>query len=314
MARIRSVKPEFFRSEELAPLSRDARLAFIGLWTIADDEGYYAYHPKILAADLYPLDDDVSAADVEKWIQELVDAGEVCLFEVAGKRFLHVVRWAEYQKVDHKGRRATPDCPKPHHRGSDEPSPDPREPSDNPYDPSPNPPESPDDPREPSRDSREPSRLDLGSGITDQGSENPVVEQARPADPDPIGSEQVEQVFAAWQQSTGKHRAVLDPKRQRLIRGALKSHGLEVTLLAVRGWENSPHHRGENERGTVYNDLELLLRDAKHIEQFAGYARGEGLRTPAARRRAAANGEEGANPRDLLAAAERMRQPSGIGR
>jgi hypothetical protein len=33
MARIRSIKPEFFTSISIADLSRDARLMFIGMWT-----------------------------------------------------------------------------------------------------------------------------------------------------------------------------------------------------------------------------------------------------------------------------------------
>ncbi len=31
---------------------------------------------------------------------------------------------------------------------------------------------------------------------------------------------------------------------------------------------HSPHHRGQNDRGQPYCDLELLLRDAAHIERF----------------------------------------------
>jgi hypothetical protein len=79
----------------------------------------------------------------------------------------------------------------------------------------------------------------------------------------------VERVFEAWTQATGRTgRTVLTPKRRRVIRLALVLYGEPDCTDAVRGWRHSPHHRGENDRGTVYNDLELLLRDAKHIEQF----------------------------------------------
>ena len=89
-----------------------------------------------------------------------------------------------------------------------------------------------------------------------------VVEQTRPDD-DPIAV-----VFDAWRESTGKHRAQLDDKRCRKIKAALRAYPLPDVLDAVRGWANSPHHRGENEQGTVYNELTLLLRDAEHIEHF----------------------------------------------
>jgi hypothetical protein len=86
-------------------------------------------------------------------------------------------------------------------------------------------------------------------------------------------------VFAAWQQSktTAGGRpstAKLDAKRRRLIRRAIDSHGLDDVLAAVVGWKHSPHHRGENPAGTVYNDLGLLLRDAEHIERFRDLERG----------------------------------------
>jgi len=94
--------------------------------------------------------------------------------------------------------------------------------------------------------------------------------------------EPVFRVFDAWRASAGKPRAQLDPKRQRLITAALGlGYTAEELCQAVAGWERSPHHRGENDRGTVYNDLGLLLRDAGHIDRFLGYARGEGLRVPA---------------------------------
>jgi hypothetical protein len=76
-------------------------------------------------------------------------------------------------------------------------------------------------------------------------------------------------VFATWVSSTGRTgRTVLDTKRRALIQKALKSYPLDDVLDAVRGWENSPHHRGENDAGTVYNDIELLLRNPANVERF----------------------------------------------
>lgn len=86
--------------------------------------------------------------------------------------------------------------------------------------------------------------------------------------PSATGRPDVQAVFDAWRDSTGKHKAKLDAKRRRRITNALSTYPLEDVLDAVRGWRNSPHHRGENNRGTVYNSLDLLLRDAERIEHF----------------------------------------------
>lgn len=82
-------------------------------------------------------------------------------------------------------------------------------------------------------------------------------------------------VFDAWRQAAGRgDRTVLDPKRRRLISSALATYPLDDVLDAVRGWRKSPHHAGQNDSGTVYNDLGLLLRDAEHIEKFRDMERG----------------------------------------
>lgn len=76
-------------------------------------------------------------------------------------------------------------------------------------------------------------------------------------------------VFEAWRQAAGRSdRTVLDPKRRRLITNALAAYPVEDVVDAVRGWRHSPHHAGQNDTGTVYNDLGLLLRDSEHIERF----------------------------------------------
>ncbi len=108
MARIRSVKPEFFRSRKLSERSVRARLTFIGLWTVCDDEGRYEYEPELLKADLWPFEAKVTAAAVEADVQELAGRSFVCVYESAGKRYLHVVNWHEHQKIQPADGEQTP--------------------------------------------------------------------------------------------------------------------------------------------------------------------------------------------------------------
>lgn len=85
----------------------------------------------------------------------------------------------------------------------------------------------------------------------------------------PTATGEIRKVFDAWIEATGRtSKTVLDAKRRRLITRALNDYPLDDVLDAVRGWKHSPHHCGDNDAGKVYNELDLLLRDAGHIERF----------------------------------------------
>ena len=109
MSRIRTVKPEFFESESLAKVSRESRLAFIGLFTLADDHGRLRYLPKRIAGDLFPLDDDVTPEHVERWITELEEVDCVRTYEVEGKTYLYLPEWETHQKIDHPSQSRIPE-------------------------------------------------------------------------------------------------------------------------------------------------------------------------------------------------------------
>lgn len=86
---------------------------------------------------------------------------------------------------------------------------------------------------------------------------------------EPVGQkpdDAVARVFDHWRSVHGHQKATLDPKRRRVIRAALESYSEADLCQAITGYKNSPHHMGQNDRATVYDDIELMLRDSKHIE------------------------------------------------
>lgn len=98
MARIRSVKPTFATSEAIAALSVPARLHFILLWTYADDEGRGLDNARLLKGALWPLDDDITAGDVEDYQDELERAGRLVRYEVDGRSYFEICNFQEHQK------------------------------------------------------------------------------------------------------------------------------------------------------------------------------------------------------------------------
>lgn len=99
MARIRTIKPEFFTSLTIADLPLSARLTFIGLWTHVDDDGRCVDEPRLVRAAVWPLD-DLRAADVEADLRLLHDASLIVRYEAGGRRYLAVRNWREHQRID----------------------------------------------------------------------------------------------------------------------------------------------------------------------------------------------------------------------
>src|SRR5579862_1899257 len=99
MGRIRTIKPEFPHSETLGRVSRDARLLFILLWTIADDSGRARADSRLLASLLFPYDDDAKE-QISVWLTDLEGAGAIRLYTVDGNSYLDIPKWLTHQKID----------------------------------------------------------------------------------------------------------------------------------------------------------------------------------------------------------------------
>jgi hypothetical protein len=99
VARIRTIKPEFPQSESMGRVSREARLLFIMLWTLLDDEGRARGNSRMLASLLFPYDDDAPAL-IESWISELEAEGCLARYIVSGQTYLQVCNWLIHQKID----------------------------------------------------------------------------------------------------------------------------------------------------------------------------------------------------------------------
>lgn len=94
MARARNIKPAFFQNEDLADLSFQDRLFFIGLWTIADFKGCVALRPRRIKVAVMPYDE----CDVEQVLERLNTSGFVRIYSVAGQRYLKILNFEKHQR------------------------------------------------------------------------------------------------------------------------------------------------------------------------------------------------------------------------
>lgn len=98
MARIRSIKPEFWTSEQVMECSPNARLVFVGMWNFCDDGGNHPASAKTLKAEVLP-GDDITAATVQGYVDELIAVGLIEKYEACGNLYWHVTGW-HHQKID----------------------------------------------------------------------------------------------------------------------------------------------------------------------------------------------------------------------
>ena len=100
--RIRTIKPEFWRSEDIAALSIEDRLLFIGLWSYVEDNGVGRDEPQLIQCDLYPLDTFTEASvRTHGGLMRLSQQGLITRYEGPdGRKYLQVNSWDKHQKIN----------------------------------------------------------------------------------------------------------------------------------------------------------------------------------------------------------------------
>ena len=102
--RIRSIKPEFWSSPDVAALSDADRLLFIGLWSYVDDHGRGRDDVALIVAALYPHDMVANPLDtvakVRDGLAKLSEANLILRYTVASRTYFLVTGWGKHQRVD----------------------------------------------------------------------------------------------------------------------------------------------------------------------------------------------------------------------
>ncbi|TNX93653.1 hypothetical protein [Acinetobacter radioresistens] len=98
MARARNIKPSFFINEDLVELSFETRLLFIGLWTLADREGYLEDKPKKIKMALFPADD----VNVDQMLNELQDQKFLIRYLANNRKCIFLPKFTKHQNPHHK--------------------------------------------------------------------------------------------------------------------------------------------------------------------------------------------------------------------
>lgn len=100
MARKRMISPLIWESKSFSKLTDIAKLTFIGLFNLADDEGYGKADSSFIRCKLFPYDKDRRITDIDKALQEIGSNMSIIFYEVDGDNFYYLTHWTHWQKVE----------------------------------------------------------------------------------------------------------------------------------------------------------------------------------------------------------------------
>ena len=100
MARIRTVKPQFWGDDKVSQLSRDARLLFLGIVSMADDQGRFLASAASIAGFVFP-NDDIPPKKLANWLEELTRLGLVVVYNGGRVKYGAIPKWRRHQRISH---------------------------------------------------------------------------------------------------------------------------------------------------------------------------------------------------------------------
>lgn len=278
MGRIRTVKPELFKHEELYELEMETglplRTAFIGMFTCCDREGRFKWRPRALKLEVLPYDE----IDFSRVLDALGTRDFVRKYAIEGEEYGLIPTFYKHQVINNRESESTIPAPTETSyismtstraaRVSDATS-------------------------TPLVHAQEEGKGKEGNGrgmegndpVADArgvlierrssvleaiGEEAPVAVVVNKADKQRVDvGDDVRAVFTYWQKTLNHERAQLDAKRTKAIKARLKDgYSVADLCLAVDGCAKSPYHMGQNDSRAVYSDIELICRDGPKVDSF----------------------------------------------
>ena len=99
MARIRTIKPEFWNDDKIGSLNFMERLLYIGMWNFADDEGLIKASPLYLKAVIFPYD-NIKEADIQKALDRMEKIKLIFHYGQVNQKYLWIIKFRKHQRID----------------------------------------------------------------------------------------------------------------------------------------------------------------------------------------------------------------------
>lgn len=103
------ISPDTWSSEDFAELSILARLTFIGLMSTADDYGKGRANVKLIMANLYPYDTEITQEQMESCLTEIAEKMSIIFYRCDKREYYSLVNWSKWQRIDKPAKSIYPD-------------------------------------------------------------------------------------------------------------------------------------------------------------------------------------------------------------
>jgi hypothetical protein len=101
MARIRYLKPDFFKDEDIASLPLEVRLLYQGMWGISDKAGRLEDRPVRIHVEVFPYDHNVNIEDgLRALAQPKKSSGNpfILRYQCNGQKYIQILKWDAHQR------------------------------------------------------------------------------------------------------------------------------------------------------------------------------------------------------------------------
>lgn len=112
MARKRMLSPDIWESESFSSLSDFQKIVFIGLISLADDEGRGKANPSYIKSTLFPYDENRRVAEVKSALSQIARCTSTQFYNVNGSEYYFLSSWTKWQKIDKPSKSKLPPPPK----------------------------------------------------------------------------------------------------------------------------------------------------------------------------------------------------------
>ncbi len=231
--RIRTIKPEIWQDERIGDLTHSARLLFVGLITMADDEGRLRELPTAILGHVFPYE-EVSPAKLSRWLAEIQVTEMVIRYAAGGKKYIAFRHWTRHQKIDKPNESELPAPPEFVDVSSNGSTFSGRSITDS------------------FEDQSCPPRTRASGPVLDPGP-GPLLEVSRA-------------ILDFWRECCNHEHAKPTRERMSKIRARLQEGYTEEQIR--QGIEGAARSAFVNDAGRVFDDIELICRNGSKLESF----------------------------------------------